>query len=79
MCTGTEVLCMFQYLPPAPGDFIDVETGNVVGKHKGKNFILEHHAHVIFKTWALSCIDCVPFLDILSRLIRMSWSPHAVS
>ena len=37
MCTGTEVLCMFQYLPPAPGDFIDVETGNVVGKHKGKN------------------------------------------
>ena len=51
----------------------------VVDKHKGKNIMLEHQAHIIFKTWARSCINCVPFLDVLSRLIRKSRSPQAVS
>ena len=55
-----KLVYMFQYLPPMPGDFIDVETGNVVGKHKGTihSFIVASTAKdyecLIFKLLSLS-------------------------
>ena len=39
---------MFQYIEPRPGNFVDVETGKVVGKHKG-NFCAYIHVHIFMK------------------------------
>ncbi len=33
----------FQYIEPRPGNFIDIETGNVVAEHKGEHIVWLFH------------------------------------